>query len=126
MQKQLTFSILFSISFVFGICAYAQENFEWRPENRTGVSAETGLLKEWPEAGPELMWETLELAKGNSSPSFGNNKIYITGTIDDDDILYALDMNGNILWQEVMGRAWDGSYPVSRLSGTNIRRRAEC
>jgi hypothetical protein len=118
MQKQLSFSILISVTIFFGINANAQETFGWRPDNRTGVSAETGLLIEWPENGPELLWETLELAKGNSSPSFGNNKIYITGTDDDNDILYALDMNGNILWQKVMGRAWDGSYPASRATPT--------
>jgi len=118
MQKQLTFSILISISILFGISASAQETFGWRPENRTGVSAETGLLKEWPENGPELVWKNLELSKGNSSPSFGNNKIYITGTDSDNDILYALDMNGNIVWQKVMGRAWDGSYPASRATPT--------
>jgi len=34
----------------------AQKINEWRPENRTGVSAETGLLKSWPAAGPTLLW----------------------------------------------------------------------
>lgn len=118
MQKRITLSVILIIFIFTGIYTYAQETFSWRPENRTGVSAETGLLKQWPENGPELAWETLELAKGNSSPSFGNKKIYITGTIDDNDILYALDMNGNILWQKVMGRAWDGSYPDSRATPT--------
>jgi outer membrane protein assembly factor BamB len=33
----------------------AQKISEWRPENRTGVSAETGLMKSWPAAGPNLI-----------------------------------------------------------------------
>ena len=29
----------------------------WRGPDRTGVSKETGLLKEWPEGGPKLAWK---------------------------------------------------------------------
>lgn len=97
----------------------AQKINEWRPENRTGVSAETGLMKSWPEAGPTMLWSNLELAGGYSSPSFGTNVIYITGTKDTDDILYALSMEGKIMWQTVMGRAWKGSNnPESRATPT--------
>jgi outer membrane protein assembly factor BamB len=96
----------------------AQKISEWRPENRTGVSAETGLLKSWPEAGPTLLWSNLELGDGYSQPSFGDNTIYITGLKGADDILYALDMNGKILWQTVMGRAWNESNPQSRATPT--------
>jgi len=96
----------------------AQEISEWRPENRTGVSAETGLLKSWPADGPALLWENTDLQKGFSSVSFGNNSIYTTGTKDSVDILYALDMNGKMLWQTIMGRAWNESYPDSRATPT--------
>lgn len=96
----------------------AQSIKEWRPENRTGVSAETGLLKSWPAAGPALLWSNLELAKGYSSPSFGTNNIYITGNAGSDDILFALTMDGKILWKTVMGRAWNGSSPESRATPT--------
>ncbi len=96
----------------------AQNISDFRPENRTGVSAETGLLKSWPDDGPKLLWENLELARGNSSPSFSSDKIYITGTNDGNDILFALDINGKILWQKVMGRAWNQSYPESRATPT--------
>jgi outer membrane protein assembly factor BamB len=44
--------------------------------------------------------------------------MYITGTDGADDILLALDMNGKILWQKVMGRAWTQSYPDSRATPT--------
>ena len=96
----------------------AQKNNDWRPENRSGVSAETGLMKSWPVAGPTLLWSNLDLGKGFSSPSFSVNTIYITGNKGSDDILYALDMNGKILWQTVMGRSWNGSNPESRATPT--------
>ena len=96
----------------------AQKINEWRPENRTGVSAETGLLKSWPANGPNLLWSNLELGKGYSSPSFGVSTIYITGLSGNDDILYALSMDGKIMWKTVMGRAWTGATPDSRATPT--------
>jgi len=96
----------------------AQQISEWREENRTGVSSETGLMKSWPDTGPTLLWSNLELPKGYSSVSFGNNVMYLTGTEDADEVLVALDMNGRILWQTVMGRAWTGSNPDSRATPT--------
>jgi outer membrane protein assembly factor BamB len=88
--KTLSFILLIFISgFVM-----AQDISEWREENRTGVSAETGLLKSWPAAGPVLLWSNLQLTKGYSSVSFGNNLIYITGIKGDNDLLFALDRPG--------------------------------
>ena len=115
-MKSILLSVLVSLMLLCSV--HAQQISEWREKNRTGVSSETGLLKSWPTAGPTLLWSNLELAKGNSSVSFGNNAIYITGTADGNDILYALDMNGKMLWQTVMGRAWNQSYPESRATPT--------
>ncbi len=118
MKKQANLFIITIILSFLGIQISAQEIFEWRPENRTGVSSETGLLKSWPADGPKLLWSNEKLARGNSSVSFGKDKIYITGTEDGNDILFCLDMNGKILWQKPMGRAWDQSYPESRATPT--------
>jgi outer membrane protein assembly factor BamB len=96
----------------------AQTISDWRPENRTGVSAETGLLKSWPAEGPRLLWSTLDLAKGFSSPSFGPNTIYITGIINNEDVLFALNMNGKVLWKTTIGRSWTQSFPDSRATPT--------
>ncbi len=98
--------------------SHAQTISEWREENRTGVSSETGLMSSWPDGGPTLIWSNLEIPKGYSSVSFGNNNIYITGNENEKDILVALDMNGQKLWQAAMGRSWNGSNPESRATTT--------
>ena len=113
-MKLKSLSIIFLLS--LPILLNAQEISDWRPDNRTGVSSEKGLLKSWPEAGPALLWSNAELLKGYSSVSFGDNSIYITGTEGSNDILFALDMNGKTLWKTVMGRAWNQSYPESRAT----------
>ncbi|PLX23656.1 MAG: alcohol dehydrogenase [Salinivirgaceae bacterium] len=110
---------LLLLALIFSGVVYSQDDIsEWREENRTGISAETGLLKSWPENGPTLLWANEELSGGHSSPSFGNNSIYITGIDGADDILYALSMDGKLLWQKVMGRAWNQGYPDSRSTPT--------
>jgi outer membrane protein assembly factor BamB len=115
-MKTITLSLI--LTFTLAGIIRAQKANEWRPEDRTGVSAETGLLKSWPSNGPAMIWSNLELAKGYSSPSFGSSTIYITGNKENDDILFALDMNGKILWQTVIGRAWKQSNPESRATPT--------
>ena len=100
------------------VFARAQQISEWREANRTGVSMETGLLKSWPEGGPTLLWSNTDLTKGHSSVSFSRNTIYTTGIKDSVDVLYALDMNGKMLWQITIGRAWNESFPESRATPT--------
>jgi outer membrane protein assembly factor BamB len=95
-----------------------QKISEWRPENRTGVSTETGLLKSWSVNGPELIWFNEELPTGFSSETFGNDLIYLTGMSENKDILVALDTLGKIKWKVAYGRSWNGSNPESRCTPT--------
>jgi outer membrane protein assembly factor BamB len=95
-----------------------QKANDWRPENRTGVSAETGLLKSWPETGPALIWLTQDLPAGFSSVTFGKNLVYLTGVKNDIDVLVAMDTLGKIKWQTPYGRSWKESYPDSRCAAT--------
>ena len=97
----LLLASLIVISYIFNRCGSKsvviikdQPISEWREENRTGVSAETGLLESWPESGPELIWSNNDLPMGYSSVSFGNNTIYVTGNDQQNDILVAIDTYG--------------------------------
>ena len=49
---------------------------QWRGPNRDGVSAEIGLLKEWPTEGPKLAWQTKGLGKGMGSIAISGGKIF--------------------------------------------------
>lgn len=96
----------------------AQTISEWRENNRTGVSSETGLLKSWPPNGLDLIWSNLELPKGHSSVTFSGNSIFLTGLKGQNDVLVALDTLGKIKWQTIIGRAWTESFPESRSTPT--------
>jgi len=89
---------------------------QWRGPDRAGHFPETGLLKEWPENGPETILEAEGIGKGWSSPIFAGDMIYTTGMIDTLDYLTAMDLQGNIKWQVPYGRSWNQSFPDTRCS----------
>jgi len=43
--------------------------------DRTGISLETGLLKQWPRGGAALAWKTPGLGTGNGAPSVAGGRI---------------------------------------------------
>ncbi|MCR4414067.1 MAG: PQQ-binding-like beta-propeller repeat protein [Thermoguttaceae bacterium] len=90
----------------------------FRGPNRDGKSPDTGLLKEWPEGGPKLLWKVSTLGQGYSSPAVAGGTIYITGDADGRLILYAFDLDGKLKWQTEHGPAWTGDHPGSRATPT--------
>ena len=98
---------------------FAQENSQWRGKSRDGVYNETGLLKQWPEGGPELLWHNEELGEGYSSAAIANDKIYITGMIDSTGYLFVFDLKGNLLSKKDYGLEWNENYNGSR-SAVNV------
>src|SRR4030088_1159089 len=40
---------------------------QWQGPDRTGLSKEVGLLKEWPASGPALTWRASNLGAGYGS-----------------------------------------------------------
>jgi outer membrane protein assembly factor BamB len=97
---------------------FSQTTSEWRGIGRTGVYNESGLLKKWPDAGPQLLWSVTGLPKGNSSVAIGNNLLYLTGTKDTLEVLIAIDMKGNKIWETPYGRCWSASFQESRCTPT--------
>ncbi len=50
---------------------------QWQGPDRTGVSKETGLLQEWPAAGPPIVWSISGLGAGYGSLAIRNDRIYV-------------------------------------------------
>jgi hypothetical protein len=87
---------------------------QWNGPRRNGISRETGLLTTWPDAGPTLIWKVGNLGRGWSSPIIVRDRLYITGDVDEDLIIFAFDLAGKPHWQAKNGRSWTGSYPGAR------------
>ena len=52
---------------------------QWRGPNRDAKSADTGLLKSWPEGGPKKLCEVDGIGNGYSSITLDGGLAYITG-----------------------------------------------
>ena len=113
-MKQILF--LLPVLIALGVaCTSDESSFsEWRGPNRQGIFYETGLLKSWPEKGPEMLWSFEGLGAGHSSVGIGHNRIFVNGMPDTLGVLYSLNMDGTLLWKKTYGTEWHENYTGSR------------
>lgn len=72
---------------------------QWQGPDRNSLTKETGLLEEWPEDGPKLLWLYEKCGAGYSGPAIVDDVLYILGTQDGTSRLIAIDANkGTELW----------------------------
>jgi outer membrane protein assembly factor BamB len=109
----------FPLFLIIVSCSTPQpELYEWRGSDRMGVYPDENLLKEWPEEGPREVWTIDSLGRGYGSPTFAEDRCYITGEVDGMAVLYCFDLDGNKLWKSFLGREWVTSFPGSRSAPT--------
>ncbi len=82
------------------------------------ISTDTGLLKQWPEEGPQLIWTAEGLGDGFASVSLAHGLIFTAGNVDDHTVVMALDLDGNHVWQTPCGQAWTKNYTGTRGTPT--------
>jgi outer membrane protein assembly factor BamB len=84
---------------------------QWRGPERTEISKEKGLLKDWPKAGPKLLWTYKEAGKGYSGPAIVGDRLYTMGTEDNTEVVLALDVKtGKKVWSSPVGRLFNNGY----------------
>lgn len=77
---------------------------QWRGANRDGKSSETGLLTEWPAAGPPLAWKAGGAGTGFSSMSVAGGRLYTVGARGGTEYVHAFDVaTGKKLWEVANG-----------------------
>jgi len=79
---------VFVLIVLFVGCKQNPEKSDWRGPTRDGIYPETGLLKEWTENGPELLWSFEGLGFGHSSVAVANGNVYVTGLKDTHQIAW--------------------------------------
>lgn len=89
---------------------------QWRGPRRDAIADETGLLPAWPDGGPRLLWKTSPLGIGWSSPIVVGDRVYITGDVGEDLVIFALDLEGRVQWRTTNGKSWTGSFPGARAT----------
>ena len=48
------------------------------------------------------------------APIVVRSRLYVTGDVGDDLVIYGFDLDGRPRWQAKNGRSWTGSYPGAR------------
>ena len=92
---------------------------QWRGPERSGKSAETGLLTQWPEGGPPLMWRGSGLGAGYSSLSMADGRIFTMGDLDGGQHVIAVSQkDGKLLWKTKVGPVWEDRYGGARGTPT--------
>lgn len=108
-----------------GFCssAWAGDWTQWRGSNRDLIIAGESLLAQWPEGGPQRLWQVDLPGEGYSEPVVVAGTIYITGNTGDKKSrvghLYALDAkSGGIRWQLEYAPEWAANFEFARTSPT--------
>ena len=101
------------------------EIYQWRGTNRNGIFPETGLLEQWPEGGPGLLWTFEGLGRGYAGPVVTGDQIFIMGEEEGNSWLFSLDMEGQLQWRSPNGKAFLGegfssTYPGARSTPTVV------
>jgi outer membrane protein assembly factor BamB len=112
--------------FLFAACLFISTRLalagdwpQWRGPDRTGVSTETGLLKQWPQEGPKLLWKATGLGGGFSTPSIVAGRIYLMGTKGGNEYVFALDVkDGKEIWSSKVGPIASAGYAGPRATPT--------
>ena len=97
---------------------------QWRGPNRSGVSSETGLLKQWPAQGPKLLWQVNDIGDGYSTPSVVGSRIYLMSNRGmENEFVQALStQDGKVIWTTRVGNVGnpkqEPNYPKARSTPT--------
>jgi len=99
---------------------------QWRGPNRDGISKETGLLKQWPEQGPPLVWKATGAGGGYSSFAISKGRLFTMGQKGDREYVIAFDVtNGKEVWSTPFGSAFrndrgDGPRGTPTVDGDTL------
>ena len=115
-MKQLALTVL-SILLLSTACKTTVERSDWRGPSRDGIYQESGLLKQWPGEGPELLWSYEGLGFGHSSVAVAGDRVFVNGIKDSAmamGTLFAFDPSGNLLWEKEYGPDFTSNFIGTR------------
>ena len=100
------------------VSLFGADSPQFRGVHRDGKFPETGLLKQWPNDGPQEIWSADGLGAGFSSITVAGGKIFITGIEGNEGYLHALDLKGNRIWKTHYGPEHQNGFPGARTTPT--------
>lgn len=111
-MRRVPIAFVVTLFLVVALEAWAVDQEHWpcyHGSSRDNKSLDTGLLRQWPEDGPQLLWTASGIGHGYSSVAVAGKRIFTAGMIGEDTNVVALDLDGRILWQRRAGVSWQAS-----------------
>ncbi len=124
MTRRVLRSVLIILSIALAnVIATAADWPQWRGPQRDGISRETGLLKQWPEDGPKLIWQIDNVGDGYSTPAVVGDRLYLMSNQgDENELVKALSVkDGAEIWSVRVGKVGVNrgpQYPGARSTPT--------
>lgn len=105
---------LFYAATLLSLSLLSQDVAQWRGPLRDGIYRENGLMKKWPQAGPDMIWHFDDLGQGFSSAAVTSTAVFTTGMTKGAGYVLALDHRGKLLWKKEYGKEWNESHSGAR------------
>ena len=88
------------------VCVAAAADWpNWQGPERTRISRETGLLREWPAGGPRLIWSASGIGTGYGSMAVAGDRVYVQGARGSSSYVVALNRaDGKEVWAKALGQ----------------------
>jgi outer membrane protein assembly factor BamB len=121
---QISSLVAFCVLTFLSTVTRADDWSQWRGPARDGTSKESGLLKKWPENGPQQLWRSEEVGDGYSTPAVVADRLYIMGNKGPaDEFVRAMQASdGKPLWTTQVGKVGPNvpamNYPGARSTPT--------
>lgn len=102
---------------------------QWRGPDRTGLSTETDVIKDWGKSPPKLLWNVEGAGKGFSSVSIADGVLYTTGNFHGDKKGQGVSAfsikDGKLLWttavtDEAPKHGYDGARSVPTIDDGHL------
>ena len=99
-MKKITGAFIICLLLYGGVSvASALDWPQWRGPDRDGISRETGILKEWSDGGPRVLWR-VPIGEGFSGISVADGRVYTMFSKGEDEFVICLDAsNGEEIWR---------------------------
>jgi outer membrane protein assembly factor BamB len=104
-MKSRNTAVACSVAVLIGVAyVHAADWPQWQGPDRTRISKETGLLKEWPTGGPPVVWTANNLGTGYGSMAVAGDRVFLQGARGGNSVVIALNpADGKEVWAKTLG-----------------------
>jgi len=107
-----------------GASVHAADWPQWRGPNRDGISQEKGLLQQWPQEGPKLVWKATDVGSGYSTPAVVGDRLYLLANegLENEFVAALSTADGKQIWSTRLGNVGQPKqmppFPAARSTPT--------